>query len=127
LLHGAVLVNIVSLVNYIDTRTRTYFFEFIIFFVCTVVATASFYVAENYLPIMGYYENYTDNFNLRFWLTIFLVISIVYLVKIAADLYFVEENPTILDKYALAKDAGVVDLDAFVGHAVSQAKIERPD
>jgi hypothetical protein len=76
---------------------------------------------------MGYYEHYTDNLNLRFWLTIFLVVSIVYLIKVAAELYLMEENPSILDKYALAKEAGVVDMDAFVGHAVSQAKIERPD
>ena len=84
------LVSIVSMINYIDTRTRTYFFEVLIFFVCTVLATVAFYIAENYLPIMGYYEHYTDNLNLRFWLTIFLVVSIVYLVKIAAELYFME-------------------------------------
>jgi phospholipid-translocating ATPase len=104
LLHGLALVLVVTLVNYIDTRTRTYFFEVIIFFVCTALATASFYIAENYLPIMGYFNDYTDNLNLRFWLTIFLVVTVVYMVKIAAEFYLIDESPSILDKYAIAKD-----------------------
>lgn len=110
LLNGLALVLIVTLINYVDTRTRTYFFEGFIFFVATALASAAFYIAENFLPIMGYYYVYTDNLNLRFWLTIFLVITSVYLAKIGADFYFAEENPSILDKYATAKDEGVIDI-----------------
>lgn len=84
LLNGLALVLIVTMVNYIDTRTRNYFFEGFVFVVGTAIATASFYIAENFLPIMGYYYIYTDNLNLRFWLTVFLVVSLVYLSKIGA-------------------------------------------
>jgi hypothetical protein len=51
---------------------------------------------------MGYYLIYTDNLNLRFWLTVFLVISSVYLTKIGVDFYLAEDNPSIIDKYAQA-------------------------
>lgn len=110
LLHGLALILIVTLINYIDTRTRTWFFEIGIFFIGTAITIAAFYIAENYLQIMGYKLIYTDNLNLRFWLTIFLAITTVYLVKVGTEFYLTEENPCILDRYALAKEAGEVDM-----------------
>ncbi len=67
---------------------------------------------------MGYYMHYTDNLNLRFWLTIFLVVAIVYLAKVGTDFYYIEENPSIIDMYSIAKNAEVTDLDSFLGHVV---------
>lgn len=73
---------------------------------------------------MGHYMHYTDNLNLRFWFTIFFVVAVIYLVKVAADFYFIEENPSILDLYCVAKNAGVSDLDGFLGQVVANAKRE---
>jgi hypothetical protein len=118
------LVIIVPLVNYLDTKTRTYFLEVLIFGICTLLGTVVFVFAENYMTVMGHYLHYTDNLNMRFWFTIFFVIAVIYLAKVAADFYFIEENPSILDLYCVAKNAGVTDLDGFLGQVVATTKVE---
>lgn len=90
LINGVALVLIITMANYLDTRTRTYFFEIIIFFVMTVIPTGSYYIAENYFAAMNYYHNYTDNMNLRFWLTIFFIVSVIYIIKVAIQTYEIE-------------------------------------
>ncbi len=59
---------------------------------------------------MGYYYIYVDNFNLRFWLTVFFIFTTIYLIKVALQVYFIEENPNIIEKYIVAKNEEVVDL-----------------
>lgn len=59
---------------------------------------------------MGYYYIYVDNFNLRFWLTVFFICATAYLIKVGLQVYFIEENPTIIEKYIIAKNEEVVDL-----------------
>lgn len=115
---------IVPLINYLDTKTRTYFLEIFIFGICTCLGTVIFVIAENYIEIMGHYMHYTDNLNIRFWFTIFFAVAVLYLVKVAVDFYFIEENPSILDLYCVAKNAGVADLDGFLGQVVATSKGE---
>ena len=105
---------VVPLVNYMDTKTRTYFLEIFIFGIGTCLATAIFALAENYMVVMEAYLHYTDNLNMRFWFTIFFVVAVIYLIKLAADFYFIEENPTIIDLYCVAKNAGATDLESFL-------------
>lgn len=59
---------------------------------------------------MGYYYIYVDNLNLRFWLTVFFIFTTIYLIKVALQVYFIEENPNIIEKYIVAKSEEVVDL-----------------
>jgi hypothetical protein len=67
---------------------------------------------------MGYQFYYTDNLNIRFFLISFLVISVVYVAKIGLQFYFIEESPSIIDKYIVAKDDDIVDLETVLINAV---------
>jgi hypothetical protein len=49
------------------------------------------------------FHAYSDNFNMRFWLTVFLVISIVYLLKIGYSCLQIEYFPSTIDLYKIAK------------------------
>lgn len=45
IINGLPLVLVITMINYIDTKSRSYFFELIIFLVGTIVPTASYYIA----------------------------------------------------------------------------------
>ena len=81
--NGIVLVANIIIVNYIDTQAHSLVFEIMVFICASLIFSALFYIVENYLPLLGYFHAYTDNFNLRFLLAIFAVTMIVLLVKLA--------------------------------------------
>lgn len=58
------------------------------------------------MPLLGMESTYTDNFNLRFGLAIFLVVEVVTLAKIGFQCLWMELYPTTIDLYksALAED-----------------------
>ena len=43
-IHGIALVFIISIIIYVDTRTRTYFFEIFVAIFCTIIPTASYFI-----------------------------------------------------------------------------------
>lgn len=45
IINGLALVLIITMVNYIDTRSRSYFFELFVFLFGTVLPTMSYYIA----------------------------------------------------------------------------------
>lgn len=89
-INGFILLIIMTLVVYIDTRTHTYFFEIGVVLIMTFVPTVAEIFAENYAP--GLTEThlvYTDNFTLRFWLTIFLFCMSGFLFKLAISTFWI--------------------------------------
>lgn len=52
--------------------------------------------------------------NVRFWLTIFAVVMIFVLFKMATETYYFEFRPTIIDKYKKWKDTGEGVFEMFV-------------
>lgn len=73
---------------------------------------------------MNNYNYYNDYFNLRFWLTIFFIVSVVYMVKVAHQYYEIEDNPSIIDKYLIAKNNDVSDLESVLIKAVEESQIK---
>ena len=73
---------------------------------------------------MNTYNYYNDYFNLRFWLTIFLIVSVVYMIKVAYQYYEIENNPSIIDKYLIAKNNDVSDLESVLIKAVEENQIK---
>ena len=71
------------IINYMDTKSHTFLFEVIIFWIGSILLTAVFFLAENYLEFLQYYQCYRDNMNARFWLVIFVVVLIFVLFKMA--------------------------------------------
>ncbi len=71
---------------------------------------------------MGYYEVYTDNFNVRFWFTIFFIFNTIYLVKIGLQVYFIEDSPSIIEKYLIAKDEETSNLEKVLIEAAGEDK-----
>lgn len=67
---------------------------------------------------MNNYHYYNDYFNLRYWLTIFFIVSVVYMIKVAYQYYEIEESPSIIDKYLVAKNNDVTDLESVLIKAV---------
>ena len=45
ILHGISLVLIIIVINYVDTRTRTYFFEVFVFFIATALPAGGYFIA----------------------------------------------------------------------------------
>lgn len=45
IINGLPLVLIITMINYIDTKSRSYFFELFVFLVATILPTASYYIA----------------------------------------------------------------------------------
>lgn len=85
--NGIILVTIITMVNYLDTQSHTFLFEAIVFFGGSVLVTGSYYLGENFLSFLGYYKVYTDNCNMRFFLTILLAVMIVFLGKLFMIVY----------------------------------------
>lgn len=58
------------------------------------------------MPLLGMESSYTDNFNLRFGLSIFLIVAVVTLTKLGFQSLWMELYPTTIDLYksALAED-----------------------
>ncbi len=71
---------------------------------------------------MGYYEIYTDNFNIRFWLTVFFIFNVIYLIKVGLQVYFIEDDPSIIEKYLIAKSEYAPDLDKVLSEAAGSNK-----
>ena len=70
------------IVNYIDTQSHNWIFEVVLFVFCSLVLSSIYYVAENYLAFLGSYLAYSDNWNMRFFLTIFVICMITLVVKL---------------------------------------------
>lgn len=75
------------MVNYLDTQSHTFLFEVVFFLGGSVLGTIILYLGANYLSFLGYYKVYTDNFNIRFFLTFFMIIMIIFMAKYITIIY----------------------------------------
>jgi phospholipid-translocating ATPase len=101
--NGVALNFVILILNYMDTESHTSFFINFVLILGSILPTAAYFIAENYLNILGVQLVYSDNFNLRFWLTVFLVVGVVYASKIGFNCLRVEMQPTLVDFYKRAK------------------------
>lgn len=65
----------------------------------SILPTVTFFICENFAPVLNESGIYTDNLNARFWLTAFLILSTVFLIKTGISCYIIEYNPTLIDLY----------------------------
>jgi phospholipid-translocating ATPase len=111
LANGMVLIMVIIVVNYIDTQSHPPAYTWFVFIFASLILSALFFVVENYLPLIGYYETYTDNFNARFYLTVFATISLVGLAKMALSTFYFEMEPSLIDIYKVHMDKNPHILD----------------
>ena len=50
--HGLVLNLIILILNFVDTQTQNSFFICFVFFFFSLLPTVSYFLAENYMPIL---------------------------------------------------------------------------
>lgn len=113
--NGIVLVANIIIVNYLDTQAHSVIYEICVFVFASLVLSSLFYIVENYLPLLGYFHAYTDNFNLRFLLAIFAVTMIVLLTKLAMVTLEFELYPSIIDIYKANREQHPDILDDLLG------------
>lgn len=116
LANGFTLVfNMIS-VNYIDTQYHNLPFEIGVFIIGSLVFSSLFYVVENYFPLLGYYKAYSDNFNMRFFLTCLVICLIVLLAKYLYVAFQFEFEPTLIDIYKKHMHTNPYILDSILNN-----------
>ena len=84
----------------------------------SIILTIVFYVVENYFPLLGYYMGYSDNFNMRFYLTIFAITAIVFAIKLMMNTLEFELYPSLIDTYKVNMHTNPHILDDLLGRQV---------
>lgn len=82
--------------NYLDTGSHTSFFTNFVLIFASLLPTIAYFIAENYIEIVGNESAYTDNFNPRFCMAIFLVLGVVWVGKMGYQCIRMEMHPTII-------------------------------
>lgn len=89
----------IVIVLYMDAPSHSYFYDIAMFGIMSLLFSVIFYLVENYLPLFGYYGAYSDNLSIRFLLTVFAVMMITFLSKLAVSTLEFERNPSLIDIY----------------------------
>ena len=78
------------------------------------------------MTVLGESHIYTDNLNLRFWLPLFLIVSTVYLAKLAYDTLRYEYAPSTIELYKKAKEESEENKAALFGEYLKDGEPMKP-
>ena len=111
---------ITNMVIVVSMDAQTFPLAYILgcFVFTSVILTIVFYLVENYFPLLGYYLGYTDNFNMRYYLTIFAICTIVFGIKLMMNTLEFELYPSLVDIYKTHMHTNPNILDDLLGRQV---------